>query len=185
MRAEAHVSDDSPTTVMESDSDKEPAAARRGTPGAAATAVPDPDRPEWLTAWLGRSEEFVALVTMTYVSQFALHLRNNVMFLTACPLLMLLAVNSYPFQPHRLLALFFWTLSLVTLLVVLGCLVTLDRDELLSRIAKSRPAYFDWASAPTIAKYVIPLIGVLITQHPDVSDFLYTYFGPLLRVIEK
>ena len=41
------------------------------------------------------------------------------MYLTACPLLLLLAVNSYPFQPHRLLALFFWTLSLSTLLVVL------------------------------------------------------------------
>jgi hypothetical protein len=159
--------------------------APRRTSNPVATATREQDRTRWLTEWLGRAEELVALVTVTYVSQFALHVRNNLMFMTACPLLLLVAVNSYPFQPHRLLALFLWTLSLATLLAVTVCLVTLDRDELLSRIAKSRPAYFDWASVPTIARYVVPLIGVLITQHPDVSDFLYAYFGPLLRVIEK
>ena len=137
------------------------------------------------TTWLARAEEFVALVAVTYVSQFALHLRNNVSFLTASPLLMLVAVNTYPFQPHRLLALFFWTLSLATLLVVMFFMVILDRDEFLSRIAKTRPSYFSWSSIPTFLKYLVPLVGILVTQHPDVSEFLYTYFGPVFRVIEK
>jgi hypothetical protein len=137
------------------------------------------------TAWLDRAEELVALVTVTYVSQFALHLANNVMYLTACPLLLLVAVNSYPFQPHRFLALFYWTLSLSTLLIVLMFMVILDRDEFLSRIAKTRPSYFAWSSLSVLLKYFVPLIAILVTQHPDVSDTLYTYLGTLLRVIEK
>jgi hypothetical protein len=140
---------------------------------------------EGFTAWLDRAEELVAVVAVTYVSQFALHLRNNVMYLTACPLLLLAAVNNYPFQPHRLLALFFWTLSLSTLLIVLMCMVILDRDEYLSRIAKTRPSYFAWSSLSDVLKYLLPLIAILVTQHPDVSDALYSYFGPLLRVFEK
>jgi hypothetical protein len=137
------------------------------------------------TSWLARAEELVALVAITYVSQFALHLRNNVMYLTACPLLLLMAVNSYPFQPHRLLALFFWTLSLSTLLVVLMFMITLDRDEFISRIAKTQPSYFAWSSLSVLLKYLVPLIAILVTQHPDVSDAFYTYLSPLLRVIEK
>ena len=101
------------------------------------------------------------------------------------PAAMLVAVNSYPFQPHRLLALFFWSLSLSTLLVVIMFMVILDRDEFLSRIAKTRPSYFAWSSLSVLLKYLVPLILILVTQHPDVSDSLYTYLGPLFRVIEK
>jgi hypothetical protein len=138
-----------------------------------------------LTAWLDQAEEFVALVTVAYVSQFALHLRNNLLYLTACPLLLLMAVNAFTFQPNRLLGLFFWTLSLATLLVVIFIMATLERDEFLSRIAKTRPAYFTWSSLPTLLKYFVPLIGILVTQHPDISDQIYTYLGPILRVFEK
>jgi hypothetical protein len=141
------------------------------------------DRP--MTAWLDRAEELVAMVSVVYVSQFAVHLRNNVMFLTACPLLLLVAVNTYSFQPNRLLELFFWLLSLATLFMMIMFMIILDRDELLSRIAQTRPSYFSWSSLSVILRYVIPLIGVLLTQQPDVSDFLYTYLGPLFRVLEK
>ncbi len=135
--------------------------------------------------WLDHAEEFVALAAVGYVSQFSLHIRNNIYFLTACPIFLLLAVNNYPFQPHRLLGLSYWILTLITLIASFALAIKLDRDEFLSRVSKTRPANISWSSVSARLAYLVPLLGVLLTQYPDVSDFLYTQFGPLFRVLEK
>jgi hypothetical protein len=96
-----------------------------------------------------------------------------------------LSVGTYPFQPHRLLSLFFWALSLTTVFVMLIMLLALDRDEFLSRISKTKPASFDWSALPVTLGYLVPLLGVLVSQYPDVSDYLSTNLGPFFRVFEK
>ncbi len=148
-------------------------------------ARPKPALSADMKSWLDRAEEFVALSAVNYVSQYSIHLRCNAKFLTAFPILLLMAVNAYPFQPHRLLSLFFWALSLATVVAMLVMLLVLDRDEFLSRISKSRPASFDWSALPVIFGYLIPLLGVLVSQYPDVSDYLSTSLGPFFRVFEK
>src|SRR5439155_11383937 len=89
--------------------------------------------------WVQLAEDFVALEIVNYVSQFFVQLRNLVMFLTIGPLLLMLAVTSYPFQPQRLLLLFIWLLIGILVVAAVVIFMQIERDELVSRISRTTP----------------------------------------------
>ncbi len=135
--------------------------------------------------WYRSAEELVALELIARISPYSIHLKNLATFLTFGPLLLLLTVTSYPFQPQRFLMLFIWTIVLGVVSTLVYVYVQMDRDEFLSRVSKTPPdkITFDQSFFAKIIAYVIPLAGLVIAQFPDLSDLLNSWLEPLTRVL--
>jgi hypothetical protein len=135
--------------------------------------------------FLQAAEAFVAMRAVPFVGQFFVHLRNLVTLLSVAAVLLLLAIGSYPFQPQRLLILWGWGAVLTVLFLVIKFFVEADRDELLSRISRTKAGAvtFDWTLLSNVLTYVVPLGLLLITQIPVVGDWLSYLIAPLTRAL--
>src|SRR5262249_14459221 len=89
--------------------------------------------------WLALAQDLVALEVTVYLSQFFVHLRNLILFLTIAPLLMLLAVSSYPFQPQRLWLLLAGALVGIGTATVVWIIIQIERNEVVSHILSTTP----------------------------------------------
>lgn len=152
-------------------------------PTGAATA-PDDDEP--LNRWIRSAEELVAVELATSVRQYTVHLRNLSTFLTVGPLLLLLTVTSYPFQPGRLLMVMTGTIVALVVGGVLIIYVRIDRNEFLSHISKTPPdrITFDRTFLASVLTYTLPLVGVILAGFPDASDLMNTWLEPLSRFLK-
>jgi hypothetical protein len=136
--------------------------------------------------WLTQAEDFVALEVTVYLSQFFVQLRNLTLFLSFAPMLLLLAVSSYVFQPQRAwLLLAGGTIALMTFFVI-RTVTQIERDELISRIQKTTPDRLNlhWAFLSHVALYAAPLLGVLVAVSSSSSDLLHTWLDPLLQIVK-
>jgi hypothetical protein len=161
-------------------------------PANSTAAVSDPDESagradadEEVRKWLARAQDFVALEGVAYLSQFFVQLRNLALFLAIAPLLLLLAVNSYPFQPQRLWLLLVAVLAGTVTAAVLWIIVQIERDELVSRILKTTPnrLNFHWTFLSQVLLFATPVLGVLVAVSSDLSDLLHAWVDPLLQLL--
>jgi len=122
---------------------------------------------------------------MAYLSQFFVQLRNLLLFLTVGPLLLLLAVTTYPLQPQRLWLLFAGALIVTVVLVAVRMFVQIERDEVISRIAGTTPNRLNihWSFLGNIFTYALPLLGVLAAASTDLSDLIRSWLDPLVQVL--
>jgi hypothetical protein len=136
--------------------------------------------------WLKSAEEFVALDMVNFLSQACAHVRNLAASLAILPLLLLVVVSVYPFQPQRFLLVVLWSVLLCVAGGVVWVYVQLDRDEILSLISHRDPARvaIDGTFLRTILTFIVPLIGIFLAQFPTVSDTLNEWFDPILRAIK-
>jgi hypothetical protein len=135
--------------------------------------------------WLTRVQDFVALEVTVYLSQFFVHLRNLILFLTVAPFLMLLAVTSYPFQPQGL-----WLLLAVTLIgvgtaTVIWIIIQIERNEVVSHILSTTPnrLNFHWYFLGQLLVYAAPLLGIVIAASSEVSDLVHSLVDPLIQAL--
>ena len=98
------------------------------------------------------------------------------------PLLLLMA-TTYPMEPERLIDVSLWGLTAIALGSIALTYIQFDRDEFTSWLSKSDPhrVTFDGQLITRSAVAVLPVIGVLLAQFPDVADLLSNYLGPLFR----
>jgi hypothetical protein len=127
----------------------------------------------------------VALEVTIYLRQFFVHLRNLILFLTLAPLLMLLAVTSYPFQPQRLWLLLTATLIGVGTASVIWIVIQMERNEVVSHILSTTPnkLNFHWHFLGHILVYAAPLLGVVIAASSDASDLVHSLLDPLIQML--
>jgi len=136
--------------------------------------------------WLKLSEQFVALRFAAYIRPILLQIRNLVTTLTAGFLLLLVVITSYPFQPHRLLLTIQWGILLITVAGVMGVLVQMQRDPILSRLTGTQAGKVDWNREffGEIFKYgIVPIAGLLAAEFPQLGSSLFSWVEPLLRGI--
>lgn len=135
--------------------------------------------------WLERATDFVALEITAYLSQFFVHLRNLGLFLFFAPLLFLLAVNSYPFQPQRSLVLFAVSLICLVMLAMIGIVIQVEWNGVVSRILKTTPNQlnFHWGFLSRLGFYALPLLSVPVALSSDLSDLIHDWVDPLLQVL--
>jgi hypothetical protein len=75
------------------------------------------------------------------------------------------------------------------LLVLLGSGVVLvfmqmDRDQLLSRLAKTKPGHLDSGFFMRVVSYgALPLLTVVASQFPVVGHFLFSWVQPALEAL--
>jgi hypothetical protein len=130
-----------------------------------------------------RRENTLAVCLVWYIAHWFVQLRNLMIFMSLGSLLLLVAVASYPFQPHRLLTTVPWLLILGIALVVLTVFVQVDRNEVVSRITRTRPNRLSLNRnfLAAVATFVLPLLAVVASQFPEVSGLLSKWMTPLLR----
>jgi hypothetical protein len=96
-------------------------------------------------------------------------------------LLLLLAVNSYPFPPHDVLVWFNWAVVLSLVAIALGVFVQMNRDPILSYLNGTTPGKINWDRefVLRILTYgVIPVLALLGAQFPDSIRQVISYFTP-------
>lgn len=138
--------------------------------------------------WLRAAEAFVASVVSLLVNKHVRQFRHFLYTTTGCTLLLLGAISSYPFEPHRTLLTCSWILTGAVVLTCLWVFVQLDRDPLLSSISGSSESAgkisWDKNFAYRIAVWVLlPLLGLLAAQYPAVANELTNVLEPFTRAL--
>lgn len=137
--------------------------------------------------WLRLAEDFLAIQVVTYINRLFPHLRNALLNVTIGFVLLLLALISYPFQPQRYLVLLSTMLLLMTGPTTMYVLAQMNRDEVLSRIAKSPPGRLTWDRA-FISQVVIygalPLLSLIATQFPEVRGAAFSWIETALKTLK-
>jgi hypothetical protein len=142
--------------------------------------APSSDTDKQVRDWLALVQDFVALEVTVYLSQFFVHLRNLIVFLTVAPFLMLLAVTSYPFQPQRLWLLLAATLIGVGTATAVWIVIQIERNEVVSHILSTTPnsLNFHWDFIARLLLYAAPLLGIVAAASSDVSDLVHSLVDP-------
>ena len=128
--------------------------------------------------WFELAEDFLTSRVAAFLSHVVPQLQNLVVFVTAGLLMMLLAVTSYPFQPHQLLLLFNTTVILAIVGVTFVVFIQMERETILSVLSDSEPGRVnlnrDFVSRVVV--YVgVPIISLLGAQFPEVAQQLFSW----------
>lgn len=102
------------------------------------------------------------------------HLRSTLLFITLSLILMLLALNSYPFQPIQWLTILIWLLFLLAMSLSGYVLLQMSRDAVLGQLAHGQEGKQGWDAglAKQLAIYILaPLLSLIATQFPALSWF--------------
>ncbi len=143
-----------------------------------------PDAKKMGSRWNDNADESLAMRAVFVVREIFMHLRNYLAFATAGMLLMLFAVTSYPFQPMRLLVVIICSLILVVVSCALTILIQIGRDEILSRVSRTKANQISWDRTfiTRILIYVVfPLLTAFATQFPEIGGFVHSWLEPIQR----
>lgn len=143
--------------------------------------------PDTLHLWLRLAEDFIAIQVAAYVTRLFPHLRNTMLFVTASILLALGALFSYPFQPQRFMLVIVWAVIMVTGPLTIFTLVQMNRDEILSRIAKSELGKVTWDRhfiSQLIIYGVLPLFSLIASQFPEVRGVAFSWLESILKILK-
>jgi len=136
-------------------------------------------------AWLGQAENLVAIQLVALVAPYFRWMRHLQFFLVAAPVLLVLAMTSYPFVPMRT------GLSVIALVagiaggVMISVFLQMNRNEFLSRVDKTVPnrLTLDRSLVLNLTQFVLPLLGILIGLSTTLSDLVRTWLDPLLEML--
>jgi hypothetical protein len=138
-----------------------------------------------LRLWLRGAEEFAAVMVVDYVEWVIAQLRVLALFLFSSLLITIVLLGSYPFQPESLVRLVFMVILLATVVGIMSVVVQMNRDEVLSRIAKTEPGKvtWDWHFVTNALVFgLVPVATLISSEFPEVRDFLFAWVGPLSRL---
>jgi hypothetical protein len=136
--------------------------------------------------WMRMAEDFVAMRVATFIHHVLFQLRNLLVFALVGSLLLALAAAAYPLQPARFVTIFAWLLVFLVIAGSLYSIVLMERNEILSRLARSTPGRidFNFALVGHLFVYVVlPSTAVLANIFPEVSDLLFAWLQPLERLL--
>jgi hypothetical protein len=150
-------------------------------PAATPPAAPAASRPSWLPT----AERFVAVRLADFILRARTLLRSLAMFGTSTIILLLLALTAYPFNPAGQLQLFNWAVVLTFVAVVVGLLVQMSRDRVLSDLSGTKPGELTFNRELVLRLLLygaIPLLGMLGAQFPELIGRLQPWIASLSGV---
>ena len=97
-------------------------------------------------------------------------------------LFLLLALNAYPVGPHHAIMAVLLALFLIFLTIVIVVFSGMHRNAILSRTTETEPGKLDFAFYTKLISVVgVPLIGLLASQFPEISNFLFSWLEPSIE----
>jgi hypothetical protein len=117
-----------------------------------------------------------------YIEWVIHHLRILALFLLVSLLITTLLLSGYPFMPRQLVKLSFIVLLLVSVGAMLYVNTQMNRNEVLSRIAKTEPGKITW-DARFVTNLVtfgaLPILTLLTSELPGLRSALFSWVEPL------
>jgi hypothetical protein len=127
-------------------------------------------------------EEFAALLYLGYIRMVLVQIRNRIVTASVTYVLLLWSLTSYPWMNRH--AILIWLCLLLALIsaATLYIYSAMHRDDILSRTTETEPGKLDREFfekvIPTIG---IPLLTLVATQFPALSNFIFSWVEPGLK----
>jgi len=127
------------------------------------------------------AESFLVGRLVHFIGHVLPQLQQMIAASLAGVLLLLLAVNSYPFPPHDVLVWLNWIVILVLVSIAVGVFIEMNRDPILSYLNGTTPGKIDWDREfvfRIVIYGVIPILALLGAQFPDSIRQAISFFAP-------
>ena len=128
-----------------------------------------------------KAEEFLVGRTVLFFAHVFPQLKNMAFSSLVSLLLLLAAVSSYPFQPHKPIVMFSWIIIFSFAGVALYMSIAMNRSPLLSNLNGAKPGQLNWDRdliMRILVYAVLPIFGFLGVQSPDIISQVLTLFSP-------
>jgi hypothetical protein len=99
-----------------------------------------------------------------------------------------LLVSSYPYQPQSSLRLILLLVLVASMGSLIAILVQMNRNEVLSRIARTQPGQITWNGTFILNLFtfgVVPLLTLVSSEVPALRNALFSWVQPLLSAMVK
>jgi hypothetical protein len=139
-----------------------------------------------LRTWLAGAEEYAAVQVVDYVEWVVAQLRVLALFLFVALVLTTALLSSYPYEPQSLVKLVFFVILVASVGALLRVSVEMNRDEVLSRVAKTEPGKLTWDGhflMNAVVFGLVPIATLVSSEFPAVRDFLFAWIYPLTRLL--
>jgi hypothetical protein len=128
---------------------------------------------------------FVALHFSAFLLYGVQQIRNLLWFPSVGFVLLMLGMTSYNFQAPHMIGRFLMLLFAAIACMLGICMVQMERDPILSRIAGSKPGELSVTFYLKLARYgALPLLGLLAWQFPWLSNMLSSWIEPALDALQ-
>jgi len=141
---------------------------------------------EKMPRWVEPVEEYIALQIALFIREPLRHLAHLLTFVIGGAFMILLAITSYPFEPRSVMTISMYGMILSLVAVSVISLIQAERDEVLSKIAKTNPheINLDGRFIPALLTFgVLPLLGLIFTQVPGMQS-VFSWLEPILRALK-
>jgi hypothetical protein len=100
-------------------------------------------------------------------------------------LLLVLAIHTYPFQPHRTLVLWISVLFVFLGIVITFVLVKMEKNPVLSWLTGTPPGKLELSFLVRIGTLgAMPLLTVASAQFPQLGRTLFSWVDPILQMLK-
>jgi hypothetical protein len=125
---------------------------------------------------------FLALHYSSFILYGIRQIQNLVLFLSIGFLLLVFSMSSYSFQSPEFIGRLLLALFAVITTVVWMCMSGMERDPIISRIGGTEPGKLNTEFYLKLLGYGgLPLLGILASQFPSISNFLLSAIQPALE----
>ncbi len=130
----------------------------------------------------------MAIEGTRYVDWLLCHVRRFALLLIFLLLYVTVLLQAIPFPHHSAMTTVFMILVAVSVLTVLGLMLRLAQDDILSRITKTQPGKVNWSRASLMNALVfvaLPVIGLLATEVAPFGQAMFGWLQNLLRILSN
>jgi hypothetical protein len=137
---------------------------------------------------LRAAEEYAASRMVEYLEWVIHHLRLLSLFMLISLLLTTMLISSYPYHPQSHLRLILLFVLVGSVGAVVAVMVQTNRNEVLSRIARTEPGRLTWDGTFVFNLFtfgVVPLLTLLSSEFPGLRNALFAWVQPLVSALAK
>ena len=96
-----------------------------------------------------------------------------------------MALDTYPVAPHHSIMVLLIGLLLAFVIVIVTIFSQMHRDSILSRTTSTEPGKLDLGFYEKLISVLgVPLIGLLASQFPELSNFFFSWLEPSLQTLK-
>jgi hypothetical protein len=133
----------------------------------------------------GLAERFVALHYSSFILYGVRQIQNLLLFISSGFVLLMISLNCYSIQAPQFMGKLLLMLFLIIGASTLSCLVGLEKNLVLSRMAGSDPGKLNTGFYLKIAAYgALPALSLLASEFPSISNFLLSWVEPSLEAFK-
>ena len=131
------------------------------------------------------AEEFVGLVYIYGIQHILMDIRSHILAFTFGYFFLLLALTVYPVGPHHSIMVMMILIFTGFVIVAVVVFSQMHRDAILSRTTSTEPGKLDIGFYEKLISVLgVPIIGLLASQFPEISNFLFSWLEPSLQTLK-